>query len=209
MHKSPPWGEIPSMGVLSLFGKGKIMQPEEEDSVAQEAAEAAAKLWWDDLRDRSLGTTLIHERIFLWVGVMLRRVKPEASLYRFRSLNSWERLIDQQVSAADPEGPDFTNMTYDFFQATDNPWSVLRRERLGKYACGIGRIATLDQDIFYARGLQKKRLDDEQRLRLAADRKWTISQEQRDAAWSQASSVPTARVLDEFMARYEEDTEEG
>jgi hypothetical protein len=99
--------------------------------------------------------------------VLLRRVKPEGSLYRIRSLNSWERLIDQQISPGDPEGPEYPSQVYDFLHLEGSPWSIIRRSGRGDY--GIGRVPSLDEDITYARGLQNKRMTEEHRLRLEAD----------------------------------------
>jgi hypothetical protein len=135
-----------------------------------EAAEAEASLWWNDLRERSLGTCHIREWGYLWTSVMLRRVKPEGSLYRFRSINRWEGLINRQASPDDPEGPDYEHQTYDFFHLQDSPWSILRRPT-EKNDYGIGRVATLEEDIEYPRGRQSKRMVEENRLRLDADQK--------------------------------------
>jgi hypothetical protein len=136
--------------------------PNERDFEAQEAGEE----WRNDLRERSLGTCHVQEWEHIWIGVMLRRVNPETRLYRFRSLSGWERLIDQQISPNDAEGPHYE--IYDFFHATDSPWKILRRTK-GDY--GIGCIVTLDQDIEYARGRQSKRVAEENRLRRLAGRK--------------------------------------
>jgi hypothetical protein len=132
-------------------------------------AEVETQRWWDDLRERSVGTMHIREWAYLWVTVMLRRVKSEGSLFRFRSIRSWERLINQQISPADPEGADFDDQTYNFLHATDCLWSILRRS--GKYDYGIGRVATLHQDIEYVRAMQSKRMTEEYLLRLEADHK--------------------------------------
>jgi hypothetical protein len=135
-----------------------------------EAAEAATAKWWNDLRERSLGTCHVHEWGYLWITVMLRRVKPEGSLYRFRTLNDWERLINRQASPDEPERPDYEHQTYDFFHLQDNPWSILRRPT-EKNDYGIGRAATLEGDIEYARGRQSKRMAEENLFRLDADGK--------------------------------------
>jgi hypothetical protein len=168
-----------------------------------EEEEGAAEQWWNDLRERSLGTCHVYEWCHIWTSVMLRRVKPEASLYRFRSLDSWERLINQQISPDDPEGPNYENQTYDFFHRPDSPWAILHRpSRRDDY--GIGRVPTLDQDIEFARGLQSKRMAEENRLRLEADRKRMSLQLEKNRphsliaaspAGEQASSVPTAPPL--------------
>ncbi len=39
----------------------------EQDYEAPEAAEAVAKEWWNDLRDRSLGTCHVCEWGYLWI----------------------------------------------------------------------------------------------------------------------------------------------
>jgi hypothetical protein len=51
----------------------------------------------------------------------------------------------------------------------DSPWSIVYDQGPGKYS--INRVATLEEDIAWARDKQRTRMDEEQRLREEADHK--------------------------------------
>jgi hypothetical protein len=147
---------------------------EEEDYEAAAATEAAAEQWWDDLLARSVGSCDILEWGYIQIGVMLRRyaAKHPQGLSRYRTFNGWAKLIREEETASDPElSPEYgRDIQVDaFFRAADNRWSILSRREDYKYS--INRVATLDEDITYAQDKQRRRMDEEQRLREQAGHK--------------------------------------
>jgi hypothetical protein len=139
---------------------------------AELAAEAQAARWFDDLRMRSVGTMHCPEWSHLWIGILLRRYAELCTkgkgLGRYRTLNAWETLIERELAASDPEAPEYRDHILDFLQAVDSPWRITYDPPQGKWS--IGRTASLDQDIAFARERQSKRMEEERRLRELADR---------------------------------------
>jgi hypothetical protein len=158
----------------------------EGDYAAQEAAEAAAKQWWDDVRDRSLGSYNVPEFGHILIGVALRQwieTHPK-DFRRFKSYKGWANIMRQSTPVDDDlwriQTWDMDRQVEIFFQTAtgvdhptitpilpDNPWSFRSQEN---WHYALDQVATLEADIVCARRRQSKRMAEENRLRLAADR---------------------------------------
>ena len=146
---------------------------------AKEAADEAARKWWSDLEERSLGTMHIREWGYLWLSVMIRRViaKHTGPSLAYRSLRRWRSLIAHEIEPWQWDWErDFHLYTIaDFFNQKDSPWSIAYHPG-NKYA--ILHVATLDEDIEYARKVQLHRMNEEKRWRDWADRKRADTQQE-------------------------------
>lgn len=151
------------------------MSDQEEDYAAECAAETETEQWWDALRERSVGTSQIPEWGYIWAGVMLRRAASglPQSLKRYRTFKGWTKLIQEQHTSLDPIAVEYREQIFAFLVEQGSPWSTLYDERHAKWT--IMRVATLDEDIAFARAKQRARMDEEQRLREDADRKQELT----------------------------------
>jgi hypothetical protein len=178
------------------------------NEIEEREAEEAARSWWADLQERSLGTTHIQEWGYLWVSVMLRRVaaKHPGPGLEHRNLANWQKLIQGEIEAGDrwPDGSTVLDVTLwdpvrHFFHAKGSPWFVEYHRDENKFSVRL--VASLDEDIEYARKVQRHRMTEEKCWRDWADRK--RADLQREAGRPQLAE--RAALLRELRAHQPED----